>query len=210
MNQAVDEVDNFRSELQQRLEINPEDINALIHLGVLEFEHFHKSELALSLLEKAVQMDPLNVDAKFWLGMSLLFDYFEYEQAESLWKEALLIDPKRADCLSMIAWSITANKGSSHEAIKYAQQALSFAPHWPMIRCQLAELFLKLGQIERAEEEVKKAIDIPAIDDKEIVDEVQRYYECVVTGRLKDEKIGYRYLLANIKEAKDKAKKEYS
>jgi len=205
MSQAIDEEEIYRSELQQRLQINPKDIEALIHLGVLEFEHFHKSELALSLLEKAVQMDPLNVDAKFWLGMSLLFDYFEYEKAESLWKEALLIDPKRADCLSMIAWSITDNNGPPHEAIKYAQQAVLFAPNWPSLRYELAELLFILNDIKGAEAELKEVMKIGPLDPLKIKNEIERYYETVVTGRSWDEKKKSSLsLFQRIREAKQK------
>lgn len=46
-------VERYRSYLREKMQTNSEDINTLIHLGVLEFEYFHNHDQAIALLEKA-------------------------------------------------------------------------------------------------------------------------------------------------------------
>jgi tetratricopeptide (TPR) repeat protein len=196
-------VHNYRSRLQERLDRNPQDVDALVHLGALLFEYFHESEQALSLLQKAVELDPLNVNAKFWLAMSLSFDYFEYTKAEKILQEVLKLDGHHAASLGLIAWIIRDNNGPLDQAIEYAQKALIYAPDWPMLWCQLAELLLTTGDVKGAEEEIQKIFKIPPMDLEKITNEVEYYYENVVTGRgWSEEKKRSLYILQRIEQAK--------
>jgi tetratricopeptide (TPR) repeat protein len=174
---------DYQNYLHEKLLLNPKDINALIQLGALEFEYFHETDKALAILETAIAIDPLNVDAKFWVAMCLYFDCFEYTKALDILIDALKLDPKRPDCLSLIGSIIREIDGPIEKAIEYVQKALIYAPDWPMLRCQLARLLLKVGKIRAAEEEAQKAFQMQPLDPEIIKNEVERYYESVVTGR---------------------------
>lgn len=177
------DVQSYRSNLRKKLEKNPEDVDLLIHLGALEFECFNNTDEAMSLLKKAIQIAPFNPKAKFWLAMCFFYDYFQYSEAQKLLKEALELDPHQPECLSLMAWIIRDMDGPINEAIQYVQQALQYAPDWPLLRWQLASLFLLIKNVEAAENEVQKAFQINLLDQHKITNEVERYYETVVTGR---------------------------
>jgi len=197
------EVENYRLELLKNLEKNPEDINALISLGILEFEYFHEPERARILLEKATAVDPLNVNAKFWLAQCLFNDFFEYEKAKKMLQEALELDPNNPKCLSLMAWIMRENNGPLKEAIEYVQKALAYAPDWPLLRYQLAGLFLDAGEPDAAAQEVKKAFQIYPLDPKKVTNEIERYYENVITGRIwKDMNKEFYYIIQRIQKAK--------
>ena len=197
-------IQNYRFNLRKNLEKNPEDVNSLIHLGALEFECFHNINEATLLLEKAIQIDPLNPKPKFWLAMCFFYDCFQYSNAQKLLKEALELDPKQPECLSLLGWIIRETDGPINEAIQYVQQALLYAPDWPMLRWQIARFFLLIDNVEAAENEVQKAFQIRPLDPHKITNEVERYYEDVVTGRgWKDIVKEFDHILELIQQAKN-------
>ena len=155
------DIQNYRLKLQERLELNSTDIDALIALGALEFEHFRNDKQAIELLETAMKIDPKNIQAKFWLAMCLYYDCFEYAKAEKILQDALQLDPTRPECLSLMGQILRDLDKPVNETIQYVQKALSYAPDWPMLRYQLAGLYVDIGEINAAEQEVKKALEIP-------------------------------------------------
>lgn len=181
------EVKNYQNVLKRKLEENPNDVEVLIQLGVLDFEHFHESEKALDYLKKAVEIDPLHVKAKFWLARCLCYDFFEYDQANQVLYDALRLDPNNPECLILTAWIISENDGPAEQAIEFLKKALVNAPEWPMLRYHLAWLYLAIGDISAAEEEIVKAFQIPTLDPARITNEVERYYESTITGRSWDD-----------------------
>lgn len=201
------EVQSYQSSLQKRIEENEQDVEALISLGALEFEYFRNDEEAILLLEKAIHLDPLNIKAKFWLAMCLYYDCFAYSKAEKLLNEALQLDPNRPECLSLMAWIVRESKGPVNRAMEYVQKAIAYAPDWPMLRFQLARLFLSIGKFEAAEKEVQLAMQMPLLDPKDTSNDVERYYENVVTGRIwNDKKKAYDSILESIQKSKNTAK----
>jgi tetratricopeptide (TPR) repeat protein len=177
------DVENYRSRLNKHLEENPENIDALIQLGILEFECFHNHKKAVNFLEKAIELKPLDVNARFWLATCFYHDFCEFDKAKKLLVEVLKLDSNHPESLSLMAWIISNTYGPLNEAINYVQKALIYAPDWPMLRHQLAGLYVSIGKIKEAEQEVKRALEIPPLDPEKISNEVQRYYESVVTGR---------------------------
>lgn len=194
---------NYRSLLQKTLEQNPNDEKALIHLGALEFEYFHEHEKAISLLEKVLAINPKNVDAMFWLAMCYYYDYCEYDKSEKMLRKAISIAPDRADCLSLLAWVFGDLNKPLSEVIAYTQQALKFAPDWPMLRVQLATFLFEDGKIDEADQEMQKAHNFKKFPAEKVTNEVQRYYESVVTGRIWDkEELKTSHIAQRIQKAK--------
>jgi tetratricopeptide (TPR) repeat protein len=177
------EVEKYKSHLENIKKSNPNNIDALIKLGILEFEYFHNHENAIAYFEKAIQLDPKSIDARFWLSACLYYDFGEYEKAEPYLKEALQLDPNRPECLSLMASIISGTHRPILNAIPYIQKAIRLAPDWPSLRYQLAELLLALGDGHAAEQEANIALHIIPLSPESITNEVDRYYETVITGR---------------------------
>ena len=74
-----------------------------------------------------------------------------------------------------------------------------------MLRYQLAGLFLDMEEVEAAEKEIEKAFQIPALSPDKITNEVERYYESVVTGRSwSNQEKKSSYVVQRLKEARSK------
>jgi tetratricopeptide (TPR) repeat protein len=185
--------------LQQDLRKNPRDVAVLIQIGALEFEYFHHHEIAIDYLQRAIELDPKNIDAHFWLAACLYHDFCDYERARQMLEKALQLDPARADCLSLLA-SISWHSGEPLiNAINYLRKAIKFAPDWPLLRHKLATLLLELNQIEQAEQQIREALALVRPLPRQTQNEVEYYYENVVTGRAwSDVKNEFKELLKQI------------
>jgi tetratricopeptide (TPR) repeat protein len=177
--------EKYRSNLLKNLELSPDDFDSLIYLGALEFEYFYEHEKAIDYLEKAIQLSSNSVKAKFWLGLCLYHDYCEYSKSEKIITEALEIDPSNPACLSLLASIYRATDRSSAKAYEFIQKAILTAPDWPALRYQQAGILIHLDKLKEAEDVIHNALKItPFLDKSTVANEVDRYYENVVTGRL--------------------------
>jgi tetratricopeptide (TPR) repeat protein len=176
-------VKKYQSYLQKKAQANPQDVNAFIHLGILEFEYFHNHDQAIAFLEKAIQIDPSSISAKFWMAMCLYYDFGEYEKAEAVVNEILKLKSDHTESLSLMAWIIRGLNRPLTQAIDLVRTAIAYQPDWPMLRCQLATFLFLVGDIKHAQEEIDKIFQIPSLDPQKTTNEVERYYESVVTGR---------------------------
>ncbi len=91
------------------------------------------------------------------------------------------------------------------QAISYLRKAVEIAPDWPLLRHKLATLLLELHQIEQAEQEINKTLALSQSFPKQTQNEVEYYYEYVVTGRawlsIKDQ---FRELIERLENEKRK------
>jgi tetratricopeptide (TPR) repeat protein len=172
--------------LKQKIVENPKDVDALIHLGVVLWEPFHEHREAARVLQQAIQYDPKNVDARFWLAKCLYHDFCEFWKAKDVLIEALKLDPTRADCLSLMDSINRDLDGPLEESITYTKKAVENAPDWPILRQQLAELYIQVGEIEAAEREVNIGFKLASLPPKKFNNAVEYYYENIVTGRARD------------------------
>jgi hypothetical protein len=69
-----------------------------------------------------------------------------------------------------------------NEAIVQVQRAVAVASDWPLLKFQLASMFLKVGEIEKAHNEMINAFISRQINPNSL-NEIQRYFEGVITGR---------------------------
>lgn len=196
----------YYNSLKQDLQNDPRDVVALIQIGALEFEYFHRHKEAIDYLQQAIDLDPKNIDARFWLAACLYHDFCEYEGAEKVLREALQLDPNRADCLSLTASISWHSEKPLENAISYLRKAVEAAPDWPLLRHKLATLLLELNQVEQAEQEIKKALALSKSSPRQTQNEVEYYYENTVTGRawpdIKDE---FKELLERVANARKRS-----
>ncbi len=66
-NQRIGAYDDAIEELEQALQIDPQNVTALIRVGVV-YEEWEKRDEALNAYKKVLEVDPKNVDARFGLA----------------------------------------------------------------------------------------------------------------------------------------------
>lgn len=190
--------------LEGAIKTDPKNIKFLIHLGVLSWEPFHKQEQAITYLERAIEYDPKNVDARFWLAKCYYHDYCNYEKAKQLLLEALQLDPSRADCLCILTSIIGDTTKDWHEAIGYLENAILYAPDWPILYLCLASLYLRVNNVSSAMLQIhklEKLLPLPQVSPRNAIED---YYETIVTCR------NNRNIKQEIAELRDKIIKKNS
>jgi tetratricopeptide (TPR) repeat protein len=169
--------------LEKYIKADPKNIRYLIHLGVLSWEPFHKPEQAIAYLQEAIEYDPNNVEARFWLAKCYYHDFCAYDKAKKLLLEALQLNPHRADCLCILTSVIGDTTKNWDEAIGYLEEAIQYAPDWPILYLCLASLYLKINKIAAAElqvQRIEKLLPLPPLFPRNAIED---YYENIVTGR---------------------------
>lgn len=177
--------DEYSAQLKEQLQTNPKDIQALMHLGILECRCYH-FELGISILEKAVAISPSSVKAKFWLAVFYYYDFGEYAKAEALVKEAIQLNPQSPECWCLLGRLINEVDGPLEDAIDCIKKALIFAPDWPSLHNELAHLLINAGQYADAKKEIesfKQTFNFYQKHPVTMSNRVEWYYENVITGR---------------------------
>jgi len=173
-------------QLRKKLEINPNDVQALIYLGVMESRLCENLELGIALLEKAVEADPSSNEAKFWLAVFCYYNFGYYEKAEALLKEILKVAPDSPECWSVLERLVYEADGPLETVIDYTKKALALAPNWPFLHNDLANFLISAGNYEDAKKSIndyKKSVDFYRAHPVTISNPVEWYYENVITGR---------------------------
>jgi tetratricopeptide (TPR) repeat protein len=201
----------YQTFLEEELRKKPEQTSILIHLGVLAFICTHEHQKALNYFEDALRQDPKNTEALFWLASCIYHDYCEYDKAEKVILEAIKLNSKRSDCLCLMALICWHSHNDILKGINYLEQAIQYAPEWPMLRHLITTLYLKIDNVKSAEKHVKQAFEYFVPLAKRPTNAVEDYYERVVTGRswtdLQEE---FKPLLQRIEELKPRNTKSQS
>jgi len=148
--------DAAREALATVVEIDPENVDAQIHLSQLRMM-FNDIPGALAAGERAVELDPenpeaLNAHARAldWMG--------EYEDALDVVMDAIAIDPNNATTLA-IAAEIYTDVGSWETAQSYLDEAFANDPDNILALRNQAFLYEMQGSYTAAVESYQKAID---------------------------------------------------
>lgn len=99
------------------LELEPDNVSALINLGTVEYNRGRHTE-ALSLYRRATEANPRHALAFFNLG-NALDEMRQYPEAVEAYKQALAIDPRYEDAHYNLALAYS-RTGEKRKAI----------PHW--------------------------------------------------------------------------------
>lgn len=115
--------------LRAMLQSNPNDLNALIQLGNLYYDHGQYRD-AIEWYGKALQIDPKNPDVRTDRGTS----YWNLGQADAAIAEfqtALTSDPSHAQTLYNLGVVYLNGKNNSAEAKKVWERLLATNPNYP-------------------------------------------------------------------------------
>lgn len=170
--------------LEQRLQANPRDFDALLQKGILLYEPFHQSDQAEQILESLITQDPHNLDAYFWLAECLCDHFADYKKAEKILHAALQLDINRADCHLLFAEALL-QQNKDEELIEFHyRKCIELEPSWIAPRKYLANFLYHKGDFSLAKHELEEALKYMPISMQKPVDAIQEHYESMVTGRM--------------------------
>jgi len=114
---------------------------------------------AIELERRALAIDPGFSDAHMWLGSGLL-ELGRIDEAITEIREALRLDPENGQAFQALARAYWVGKGDFKAAIPMFDRAIALNPDAGYSYLQLALLLAWEGQLDRAEEISRHAVDL--------------------------------------------------
>ncbi len=114
---------------------------------------------AIELERRALALDPEYSDARMWLGVSLL-GLGRTDEAIVEIREALRLDPENGQAYQALARAQWVGKGDFKSAIPLFERAIALNPEAGYSYLQLSLLLTWEGQLDRAEEISRHAVDL--------------------------------------------------
>ena len=114
---------------------------------------------AIELERRALALDPEYSDARMWLGVSLL-GLGRTDEAIVEIREALRLDPENGQAYQALARAHWVGKGDFKSAIPLFERAIALNPEAGYSYLQLSLLLTWEGQLDRAEEISRHAVDL--------------------------------------------------
>ena len=169
---AKNDLESARDSFRKLLAIEPENLNGLVNLGLVESRLNHPGE-AEKLLKSAVRVDP---DAAFaWLALGMVcYGQGKLDAALAALAQAALLEPKNPKVHNYLAVTI-GGKGWFSGAESELQKAIELNPDYAEAHFNLAVFYLQRSPpaIELARRHYQKALDLGAAIDPLVEKELQ-------------------------------------
>ena len=137
------------ADYRKALELNPNYASAYTGLGRVLMTVGRPDE-ALVYSEKGHSLDPLSSDTNFrtarilaWVG--------RFDEAEARYRKVVELDPMRAFVYRDLAMLSAYARNDFVAAIPLAKKLVELDPNGPYARCNLAALYIDLGELTKAE-----------------------------------------------------------
>ncbi len=174
----------YMAALDERLQKNPFDADALIRKGFLFTCPYHReSEEIIATFDIILKNDPNNVVAYFWLAECLHSHTCAYEEIEKALYAALALDPNRADCHLILALTLESYHNDIPKTEFHYRKAVELEPTWPGPLQNFTNYLLKQNKLEEALEIL--TLGIPLLHENiDCADDILvEHYESLVTYR---------------------------
>ncbi len=151
--------------LERALQIYPQSLEVHNNLGSRYIE-LHEYERAAAEFQKAIDIDP-HVAQPF---NNLSVAYFllqRYPEAEAAARRSLDLDPRNPTSRYMLGCILAAEKRNPLEAMEMLRQTKG---EFPDSRLLLAEILLRRGDIDEAENELRDYLTVPGAEKKQNVE----------------------------------------
>ncbi|XGV97289.1 MAG: tetratricopeptide repeat protein [Leptolyngbya sp. BL-A-14] len=145
------------SAYRQRLEHQPQDVDALNLLGALVYQQ-NRFEEAIVCFEQVLALQPENPDAYNSLGIALK-GQGKLEEAVSHYQQALSRQPAHVEALNNLGNALK-DLGDLEGAIAAYQQALDLRPTYPEAHNNLGTALKDQGNLEEAIAQYRQAIQL--------------------------------------------------
>lgn len=141
---------------QQLLKLNPEHLDSMNNLGLL-YQLEQNFVQAEDYFKQALSLKEDYIDALFNLG-TLYQHQSQFNQAIQYYEKTLTYLPTHSHSLLNMGIIAEAFQQDLPAACHYYQKALNSNPEWVIAHCKLANIWRKLNQLEKAEEQYLKAV----------------------------------------------------
>ena len=170
--------------LEERLEKNPNDIEALIHKAVMLYEPYHQFDHAEIILTKVRELFPQSIEGLLWSGALRYFIYGNDVEAAEYFRQALTLDPNAADSHAFLAVMLESIKNIVPGDIEYHyRKSFELEPTFINPRLYLARYLFEQGNLKVARYELLETLKFVEDPPSSIGNPVTKYYESYITGR---------------------------
>lgn len=155
----LSDYDNAARYLEQSLAIDPENVEALYHLGRVRYQQ-NRFQLAIAAFEDVLRRDPNNVKAQDNLGLSLEATN-QIDAAISAYRKAIALDERlsvHSEQPYLNLGALLAKSDRAEEAVPLLARAVAIAPALGKAHLQLAKACFALNRFEDAGREAEKAV----------------------------------------------------
>ncbi|MCZ6714595.1 MAG: protein kinase, partial [Deltaproteobacteria bacterium] len=144
---------------QRALALNPNSVSANFLYGILLGDILARYEEALALIRKALELDPLSLDASWRVGRALNW-LGRFDDALASYERVIEIDPDFAFGYLLIGLHHWLVSGRLDEAAVWWAKGAALDPRSAWTFAFLGELFLDLGDPDRAEDWIHRSIEL--------------------------------------------------
>ena len=135
---------------KRALELNPNYVTAYHWYAVLLVRPLGRRDEALELFQKAAELDPRSPSILLGVGIGFA-GVGRFDESLAWLHKTIEIDPDFASGYQWIGFHYWRNKGQLDEAARWLRKSVSVDPGSPRIVASLGQLFLDLGDLDRAE-----------------------------------------------------------
>jgi tetratricopeptide (TPR) repeat protein len=151
--------------LERALQIYPYYLEAHNNLGSRYIE-LHEYEKAAGEFQKAIEIDPRV--AQPFNNLSVAFFLLQrYPEAEAAARRALDLDPRNSTARYMLGCTLATEKRNPLEAMEMLRQT---EREFPDSKLLLAQILLRRGAVEEAENELRGYLNVPGVEKKQNVE----------------------------------------
>jgi tetratricopeptide (TPR) repeat protein len=151
--------------LERALQIYPHYLEAHNNLGSRYIE-LHEYEKAAGEFQKAIDIDPRV--AQPFNNLSVAFFLLQrYPEAEAATRRSLDLDPRNSTARYMLGCILATEKRNPLEAMEMLRQT---EREFPDSRLLLAQILLRRGAVEEAENELRGYLNVPGVEKKQNVE----------------------------------------
>lgn len=154
----LDRQDDAIKALEKAYELNPKDLNTLSTLA-LTYDNTHRYKDSDRIYEEALKVDPKSALLLNNYGYSLADRGVQLHRAMEMAKQAVAAEPDNAAYLDTYGWVLYRLEKYS-EAATYIEKAIATGKASAVVQEHLGDIYLKLGQHEKAVAQWKKALEL--------------------------------------------------
>jgi tetratricopeptide (TPR) repeat protein len=154
----LDKQEDALKALEKAYELNPKDLNTLSTLA-LTYDNLHRYKDSDRIYEEALKIDPKSALLLNNYGYSLAERGVQLQRALEMAKQAVAAEPENAAYLDTYGW-VFYRLEKYEDAATYIEKAIATGKASAVVQEHLGDIYLKLGQREKALMQWKKALEM--------------------------------------------------
>ena len=154
----IEKQEDARRALEKAYELNPKDLNTLSTLA-LTYDNLHRYKDSDRIYEEALKIDPKSALLLNNYSYSLAERGVQLQRAMDMAKQAVAADSENAAYLDTYGW-VFYRLEKYEDAASYIEKAIATGKASAVVQEHLGDIYLKLGQREKALMQWKKALEM--------------------------------------------------